>query len=427
MALALLSRLFGRRKLPSELRYEDARQVLEGHQGEMKRELAARPDAPPEALYYLACDDDQTVRGLVAANPSAPPQANELLRTDIDAEVREELARKIARLMPDMPAVERSSLQQRTVDLLERLAEDELPRIRAVIAREIAQCPTIPRRLAKRLARDAEIAVCGPILLYSPLLSDEDLIEIIATSRVHGAVEAIARRENLNAAVSDAVVATLDVSAVAQLLANPSADIREKALDSIIAQAAGVEAWHRPLVMRTELSLRAVRRIATFVSRSLIEELARHHALDESTLSWLKSRAQAALESGSPPSGPPAARDAIRAAHEAGRLGDELVTEAATMSQKPSVILALSLLAGVPADLVEKVITAQSGKGVTALCWKAGLSMRTALAIQTYVARVPQDAIMLPRDGIDYPMDEKELCWHLQYFGIEADPAPKRG
>lgn len=423
MALGVLSRLFSRRKLPPELRYEDARHVLEGHQRAAKRELAGRIDAPPEALYYLACDDDLKVRSLVAANPSAPIQADELLHSDVDAEVREELARKIARLMPDMPVAERSALQQRMVMLLEKLANDELPRVRAIVAREIARCPTVSKTLAKRLAQDAELAVCKPVLQYSPLLSDEDLIEIIATSRVHGAAEAIAKRENLSARVSDAVVATLDVSAVAQLLVNPSATIRDETLDRIISQAAGIEAWHRPLVMRTELSLRAVRRIATFVSRSLIGEMARRHTLDEETENWLKVEVQATIEAAPEHRDPPAARDAIRDAYMAGKLGDEIVAEAATMSQKPSVVMALSLLAGVPIIRVEEVIAAQSGRGIAALSWKAGLSMRTALAIQNFIAHVPKDNVVLPREGIDYPMDEREMRWHLQYFGIEDETA----
>lgn len=421
MAFGLLSRLFGRRKLPSELRYEDARHVLEGHRHEMKCELAVRSDAPPEALYYLACDDDPQVRTLVAANPASPIQADELLHTDADGEVREELARKIARLMPDMPLRERSTVQQRMVTLLERLAADELPRVRAIVAEEIAHCPTISKRLAKRLATDVEIAVCGPMLQYSPLLSDEDLIEIIATTQVHGAAAAIARRENLPANVSDAVVSTLDVSAVAQLLANPDAKVREETLDRVIARAAGIEAWHQPLVMRTDLSLRAVRRIATFVSRSLIDKLVHTHALDEETSDWLKARVRGAIEkeasTGKPP---PAAEEAIRMAHDEGRLGDEIVTDAVTTSQKPAVIFALSLLAGVDEVRIEKIIAAQSGRGITALCWKAGLSMRTALAIQTHIAHVPKDQLALPRDGIGYPMTPDEMSWHLQYFGIDA-------
>lgn len=418
MAIGLLSRLFGRRKLPPELRYEDARQVLEGHQLAAKRELAARNDAPPEALYYLACDDDAEVRGLVAGNPSTPHQANELLRTDADDDVRTELARKIARLMPDMPEGELTALQQKTIALLERLAEDELPRVRAVIAREVAACHFIPKRLALHLAHDAEMAVCGSILQYSPLLSDEDLKEVIATTRVRGAIEAIANRKGLSGDVSEAIAASLDIPAIAALLANPSAEIREQTINRVIAEASAIESWHMPLVMRTDLSLRAIRRIATFVSRALVEELSRRNGLDDETALLLKGRAQAALEEEIDAAGKPITVEAVRKAYAKGDLGDEIVTGAATMARREPVVTALSLLTGVPPGTIDMVLDAQSGRGITALCWKAGLSMRTALSIQAHVAHVPQANLVLPRDGIDYPLAESELLWHLQYFGI---------
>ncbi|MFX5252870.1 DUF2336 domain-containing protein, partial [Acinetobacter baumannii] len=79
--------------------------------------------------------------------------------------------------------------------------------------------------------------------------------------------------------VSDAVVATLDGPAVATLLANKSAQVREETLDTIIEHAASMENWHKPLVMRAELSLRAMRRIAGFVAASLIDELVDRHKL----------------------------------------------------------------------------------------------------------------------------------------------------
>lgn len=424
MAFGLLSRLFGRRKLPSELGYEDARHVLESHQLAAKRELAARNDAPPEALYYLACDDDAAVRGLVAGNPATPHQANELLRTDADDDVRAELARKIARLMPGMPESELTALQQKTIALLERLAEDELPRVRAVIAREVAACRTIPKRLALRLAHDAEIAVCGSILQYSPLLADEDLIEIVATTRVRGAVEAIAKRNGLAADVAEAIVASLDIPAIAALLANPDAEIRDQTMNRIIEQASAIETLHMPLVMRTDLSMRAIRRIATFVSRALVDELCRRNGLDGETAFALKARAQTALEAEIDAAGRSLTVEAVRKAYAKGDLGDEIITGAATMARREPVVTALSLLTGVAPGTIEMVIDAQSGRGITALCWKAGLSMRTALSVQAHIAHVPVANLVLPREGFDYPLAESELNWHLQYFGIDAGVSP---
>ncbi len=54
MVASLLKRLFRIKELPRKLSYEEARAVLESHQDTLEQELAARPDAEPEMLYYLA-------------------------------------------------------------------------------------------------------------------------------------------------------------------------------------------------------------------------------------------------------------------------------------------------------------------------------------------------------------------------------------
>src|SRR5262249_22807194 len=130
----------------------------------------------------------------------------------------------------------------------------------------------------------------------SPLFSDDDLIEIIAGARVEGKLTAIARRAAVGTGVADAIVATLDVSAVAALLANANAQIREDTLDKIIGGAAEMEAWHQPVVMRADLSLRAVRRIAGFVASSLIAQLQQRSDLDDETASLLTKRVRERIE-----------------------------------------------------------------------------------------------------------------------------------
>tara|TARA_R110000868_G_scaffold313316_2_gene574296 strand:+ start:6377 stop:7648 length:1272 start_codon:yes stop_codon:yes gene_type:complete len=417
MRFNLLKKLFSSELLP-RLRYEDARAVLEGRSLEAKRELAARPDAPPEALYYLANDADASVRSLVAANPSTPIQADEGLCSDSASDVRAELARKIARVVPGLTTADVGSTRDRVLALLERLARDEVTRVRQIVAEEIKSCPTVPKRLAVALARDAELVVCAPVLEYSPLLSDEDLLEIVATTRVQGALEAVAKRRCIDGSLADAIVATLDIPAIAHLLTNPDAVIRGDALDRIISEAASIEAWHLPLVMRPSLSLRAVRRIAVFVSRALIDELAMKADLDDATRIELKARAQERIETDEEritPT-PGSAIVNIHRAFKAGTLNDDLVAKSASLQHTAAVVLSLSLKADVPQSVVTRVLVAKSGKGITALCWRAGLAMRTALAIQIFVANVPPDARILPRNGIDYPLDEEEMRWHLNYF-----------
>ena len=420
MGFNWIKKLFTSETLPSRLRYEDARAALESRSLEVKRELAARRDAPPETLYYLASDPDVSVRSLVAANPATPISANEGLALDLEGDVRAELARKISRIVPDMKSNEVSVTRDRVISLLEHLAKDEVTRVRQIVAEEIKSCPNVPKRLAVNLARDAELVVCAPVLEYSPLLSDDDLIEIVATSRVQGALEAIARRRCVDGSLADAIVATLDIPAIAHLLTNPNAEIREDTLDRIISDAAAIEAWHLPLVMRPALSLRAVRRIAIFVSRVLIDELVRNTDLDDETLTLLKSRAQMRIESDADRATPTpgAAIVNIHKAFKAGLLNDDLIAKAASLQHRAAVILSLSLKTGVDQSVVTRILEAKSGKGITALCWHAGLAMHTALAIEMFIANVPPETRVLPRGGTDYPMGEEEMHWHLNYFGI---------
>src|SRR5262249_45623255 len=158
-------------------------------------------------------------------------------------------------------ASEREHVCDLTLETLQRLATDQLPRVRAILAEEIKHLACVPKDIIDKLARDLDETVSVPVLEYSPLLSDTDLLEIVATARAQSALSAVARRRGLSENVSDAIVASLDIPSVAALLANPSARIREGALEKIIDNARSIESWHGPLVMRTDLSLRAIRRI----------------------------------------------------------------------------------------------------------------------------------------------------------------------
>ncbi len=110
----------------------------------------------------------------------------------------------------------------------------------------------------------------------------------------------------------------------------------------------------------------------------------------------------------------------MRKAFEAGQLNDAEISAAATSRRKDFVYQALALKAAVPLAAVERIMVSRSGKAVTALVWKAGLGMRTALAVQKDIGQVPKSDTVLARNGVDYPMDEEEMRWHLQFFGVEG-------
>lgn len=401
------------------LRPQDVLRLIEERAQSAQHELAGRTDAGDDVLDYLAREGAPATRRAVAANPAAAAHTNRHLADDASDEVRAELARKIARLMPGLSAREAEHVQKLTIETLERLAADQVPRVRAILADEIKHLDCVPAHVVKALARDLEAMVAVPILEYSPLLSDADLMEIIAEGKVHAVLAAIAKRRAVSEHVSDAVVSSLDIPAVAALLANPNAAIRERTLDAIIDQAERISVWQNALSMRADLSRRAVRRLATFVSIEMLEQLSTRHDLDDATKQHLSRQTRARVEEGelSASSGNVAAEE-VEAAARAGRLDEVFVESAAEAGKREAIVLSLSKLAAVPEQTVRRMLMTRSAKPVTALVWRSGLSMRAAFKIQRFVMRLPADELLPARNGVRFPLAEDEMRWHLGYFGI---------
>lgn len=397
-------------RLPALLNRADVLNILKEHNEATHRDLATRKDAPPEALYYLAAEGSPAVRRAVAANRATPAHANRHLADDTDDDVRVELARKIGQILPNLPADYTKRMRDLTIETLERLARDTLPRVRQALAEEIKALDCVPPRVIKALARDVE-SIAAPILEYSPLLSDNDLIEIITSAQASFALKAIAKRRPLRANVTEAIATALDVPAVATMLLNSSAKIRHQTLDKIAMAAERVKDWQEPLVFRDELPQRVVRRLADFVSKALIEALAAKHDLDEKTLRYLKDRLKKRFEEQDSSKGP----DLIALKKE-GKLDDDFVEAAIERGARDVAIAALAILAGLAPETVVRIFQTGSAKAVTAVVWRAGLSMRTAFKIQTLLMRLPSTELLPARDGVHFPMAEQEMTWHLNYF-----------
>ncbi|MFA5120755.1 DUF2336 domain-containing protein [Zavarzinia sp.] len=425
MLRRLIRRVRGSGTAPN---YEEQRDRLESGTLAERRDLALHEDTRPEILFYLAEDEDETVRRSVAANPSTPHQADHHLTQDTAEEVRRELARKVARLLPNLPPGEQDKLRDRVIELIDILARDQLPSVRRVLAEELKRSAEVPKPIVQRLAYDLDLIVAAPILEYSPLLNDDDLLEIIATCRVEGAISAIARRRELPEAVSDAIVATLDIPAVTALLANPSARLREEVLDKVIDAAASIEVWHQPLVLRAELSMRAIRRIAGFVASSLVDQLMRRSDLDEETAVTLARRVRERVSAGEHEA-PRQHFDDLMAAltekHRRGDLDEAVIDQALEAGKRDFVVAALAVRSGLKPSAVRQVLGSRLAKPVCALVWRAGLSMRLALKVQRQIALIPHNGILHPRGGINYPLTPDEMVWHLEFFSLE-DRRPGR-
>lgn len=360
----------------------EALDILEARARESEDYIIRNADVGAAVFEYLAEYGAPATRQAVAANLATPARVNRLLADDGADEVRAELAAKIARLMPDLAARENEETVALTIATLELLARDSAVKVRAILADEIKHLDCIPRQVALNLANDVETLVSTPILEYSPLLSDADLMEVIAGGQAQQVLVAVARRRPLSEDVSDALVQSLDVPTVAALLVNPDARIRKQTLDRIVEEAEAIESWHLPLVLRADLSARAVRRIGSFVGAALLEQLTARGDLSETTRAHLGRRLRARLEQDSSVDrNPDNAAQTVAAAQARGTLDDAFVENAAAAGHREIVILALAALAQVPEATVRRILDQRSAKPLVALAWRAHLSMRTAFKI----------------------------------------------
>ncbi|SDH29151.1 hypothetical protein SAMN05421742_105258 [Roseospirillum parvum] len=429
----------------SSLTYERARTLARHDDPAVRRELATRDDVVPEILYFLAEDPDVGVRKAIAGNTATPLKAQLLLARDQEEDVRADLAGKVARLCPHLSDQDHARIHDLAHQVLECLARDQIPRVRRILAETLKDVAAAPAEVMRRLARDAEVAVSTPVLEFSPVLTDEDLLEIIAEAPVSARLSAISRRIGVGIRVSTAIAETDDGDAITHLLANTSAQIREETLDRLIERAEGRPDWHDPLVRRPGLHSRAARRLACFVAANLLGALAARQDLDAETVAEVLRvvRTRLASEDGGLPATAPndRARDddqtegkvdfhldswrrSLSLAYEAAQreaakpdgLSHQKVLNRLARGEAEFVIGALAVLADLPPDVVGTIVEEHSAKGLLAVAWKGGFSARDAVALQMQLGRVAPEQAIKPNDDSGFHLSGTEMEWQLEMF-----------
>ncbi len=428
------------------LTYEEAKELARHTAPEVRKTLAAREDIRSEILYFLAEDPSPEVRRQIAANVTAPHQADLLLAADEDEQVRTDVAAKIAKLAPGLTADEHDRLRHMTFESLEILARDQVTRVRQILSDTLKDVADAPPELIRRLARDVELVVAGPVLEFSPVLTDEDLLEIIKSSPVKGALGAISRRATVKENVVDAVAAGSDEEAIADLLANRGAQVREQTLDKLVERAKDIELWHEPLAYRPKLSQGAAKRIAILVADNLLEAMGKRRDLDPETLAEVKEVVHRRIDEGekgkdgkarksggkdaAPEDQSPAqSEDAppaekveqpmvvARRLHKNGKLGKKAVTRSLRAGDHDFVLAALAVRAELSLGIVQKIFSTRSAKGIIAIAWKAGMPMTVAVPLQQRTARIDPRHVLKPGEDGQFPLTVDEMKWQLEFFG----------
>ena len=383
----------------------------------------------PELLDYLFADSParpSPVRPL-PSRPS-PAEVGRRVGTALvesrlagmgDAGVRALLARKLCRLLPDLPPDDHDTVTTVALRALERLTRDHVTQVRAALATAVKDVACAPPSVVRTLARDVERSVAEPILHYCAGLTDDDLLDILATHPAGWALTAIARRGRVSGPVSSAIVAAGDPGATGILLDNSGAIIPDDTLEALVEDSAGrPRDWQEKLARRPSLPRRLVVRLADLVDGSVLELLRARADFDPATAAEVAAvtRRRVDWAAERDPGESPEQR-ALRL-HRRDALDETALGDALSWNELTFVRAALALRGAVHPMAVDDILASGDARAVTALVWRAGYSMRCAMQVQARAAGIPPRAVLNARQGIAYPLSPAEMVRHLALYGV---------
>lgn len=398
-------------------RYDAERELAKSAQAKDRLKIAKNPQTHLEILYYLAEDEDEKVRRAVAENPSTPVHVSETLARDEDVDVRIALIKRLSSLLPDLSQDQYAHLYAFAAQALGILALDEVLKVRLALSSALKDELYAPPEVVSQLARDIEREVSEPILKFCAKVPDEVLIDILVQHPEDWVIEVIAGRADLTEDVSNAVIETNHVKAGQVLIENKTAKISDAGVDEILRQAPEKPEWHKPLALQAHLPARVMRQIITFVDMSVQKLIFERTDLDEDLreeLSDTVTRRMSFLVDEKGERITP--QQKASQMHGDGQLDDEAVCDALALREYGFVYSALALASGLPDDIVKKMIETQSAKATTAIVWKAGMDMRTALEVQKTLAKIQPRELLYPKNGDQYPMSDTDLQWQIDFF-----------
>lgn len=191
------------------------------------------------------------------------------------AEERATVAHKLCRRI----AIDHLTEEEKSFadEIVQVLLKDAAELVRRTLAVTLRNSPRLSRDAARKLAEDVE-TVAEPILRSSPVLTDDDLVEIVLAASA-AKQEAIASRRALSSKVTETIVYNGFVEAVRTLAANDGAEWTDTAYDASLERFGDDEELKSALVFRSRLPLHVTEKLVSQVSGAVFDRLVNHHEL----------------------------------------------------------------------------------------------------------------------------------------------------
>lgn len=316
------------------------------------------------------------------------------LLADPSPVTRAETAGKLARQFDD----EELSQGERELaeDIFRLMVRDAEVRVREALAVNLKENPLLPHDLARTLADDVD-SVSLPVLEFSSVLTNEDLVEIVR-SQGAGKQMAVARRASVAPEVSDALVDVGNEEVVATLVGNAGAEITEDSMLKAVDKYGDSERVQTPMARRAALPVTVAERLVTRVSEHLKAHIIRHHELpaDVAADLLMQSRERATITL-STESSEDQVETLVAQLRDNNRLTPSIVVRAVCMGDVKFFEYAMALLAGLPIVNARQLIHDEGGLGLKGIFEKSGLPRTIYPAVRAAV----EVAAETDYDGLD--------------------------
>lgn len=317
----------------------------------------------------------------------------ELLKKAPLPEVRQTIAEKICQYFNE--GVFEDEEQRIACDIIRLLSKDVELRVRRALSENIKNNPNLPHDVALAFAQD-EIDVAVPILEFSSVLTDGDLIEIVRSVELVGKLSAVARRKNLSQTVSSTLVRKYKEEVVEVLFSNNSARISDECFFVALEEFRNSRTVLGVLAERGDLSLSVIEKMITYTSGKMKEMLEEKYRLTEKQAQELARDARETATLGllyDPAEANPlhmAEREMqrkkteqlVKALHREGRLTQSIVLRSLCEGNLAFFEIAMATLAGVPVSNARTLIRDVNPMALDSLCRRAMMPVSAIEPIQ---------------------------------------------
>jgi uncharacterized protein (DUF2336 family) len=278
------------------------------------------------------------------------------------------------------------SLDEAQVDLFDdvyaRLIKEIETNTLAELGRRLAMIDNAPPKLIRQLAEHEEIAVAWPVLAQAERLDEANLVDI-AKEKSQAHLLAISVRDSLSEPVTDVLVDRGYSIVVHSVAANAGARFSENGFATLVKHAQDDEDLAAKVIERSDVPPQMFSRLliqATDVVRQRLLERAKPETRELIREVLDKVAGEIAADTSAPPDLAGALRRAATR-YPGGKPGEADLKDAAIGGNYEDMVAALSLVASVPADTIDRLMHGGGVGPVLILCKAAGFEWATARAV----------------------------------------------